>query len=82
MVKYATSDYSLVPVAGRGGGSRSLVVGEYVRKADEWLEADRRMPSKQRQTAQRVYERLVEECGFEDSYSSGIIMVSMQANIY
>lgn len=81
VVKYATSDYSSVPATGREG-SRSLIVGEYARKADEWLEADRRMPRKQRHIAQRVHERLVEECGFEGSCSSGIIMVSIQANIY
>ena len=68
VVKYATRDYSPTPTAGEG--SRSLVVGEYARKADEWLEADRRMPRKQRHTARRVHERLVEECGFEGSYSS------------
>ena len=66
VVKYASRDYSPVPAAGREG-SRSLVVGRYARKADEWLEADRRMPRKQRHTARRVHERLVEECGFEGS---------------
>ena len=69
VVKYATRDYSPTPTAGREG-SRSLVVGEYARKADEWLEADLRMPRKQRHTARRVHERLVDECGFEGSYSS------------
>lgn len=66
----------------RGLGVSRTTVGEYARKADEWLEADRRMPRKQRHIAQRVHERLVEECGFEGSCSSGIIMVSIQANIY
>ena len=37
-----------------------MVVGEYARKADEWLEADLRMPRKQRHTARRVHERLVD----------------------
>ena len=69
VVKYATRDYSPVPPTG-GTASRSPVAGEYARKADEWLEADRRMPRKQRHTARRVHERLVEECGFEGSYSS------------
>ena len=49
VVKYATRDYSPVPPTG-GTASRSLVAGEYARKADEWLEADRRMPRKQRHT--------------------------------
>ena len=57
VVKYATRDYSPVPPTG-GTASRSLVAGEYARKADEWLEADRRMPRKQRHTARRVHERL------------------------
>ncbi len=69
VVKYATRDYSPVPPTGETA-SRSLVAGEYARKADEWLEADRRMPHKQRHTARRAHERLVEECGFEGSYSS------------
>ena len=59
VVKYATRDYSPVPPTG-GTASRSLVAGEYARKADEWLEADRCMPRKQRHTARRVHERLVE----------------------
>lgn len=50
------------PFPGRRASTRA--------KADEWLEADRRMPRKQRHTARRVHERLVEECGFEGSYSS------------
>lgn len=54
VVKYATRDYSPVPPTG-GTASRSLVAGEYARKADEWLEADRRMPRKQRHTARRVH---------------------------
>lgn len=37
---------------------------------DEWLEADRLMPRKQRHTAKRVYERLRTERGFEGSYST------------
>ena len=69
VVKYATRDYSPVPPTGETA-SRSLVAGEYARKADEWLEADRSMPHKQRHTARRAHERLVEECGFEGSYSS------------
>ena len=34
----------------------------------KWLEADRFMPRKQRHTARRVYDRLVEERGFDGSY--------------
>ena len=35
---------------------------------DEWLQADRFMPRKQRHTAKRVYDRLVTEKGFTGSY--------------
>ena len=69
VVEYATRDYSPVPPTG-GTAGRSLVAGEYARKADEWLEADRRMPRERRHTARRVHERLVEECGFEGGHSS------------
>lgn len=34
-----------------------------------WLEADKNAPRKQRHTAQRVFDRLVDEEGFEGSYS-------------
>lgn len=36
---------------------------------DQWLEADRMMPRKQRHTAKRVFDRLVAEYGFDGSYS-------------
>lgn len=36
---------------------------------DAWLEADLRMPCKQRHIAKRVYDRLVAEHGFDGSYS-------------
>ena len=69
VARYATRDYSPAPPSG-GRGTRSLMTGEYARKAGEWLEGDLRMPRKQRHTARRVHERLVDECGFEGSYSS------------
>lgn len=37
---------------------------------EKWLEEDQRAPKKQRHTATRIYERLVEECGFIGSYSA------------
>lgn len=36
----------------------------------EWLESDREAPAKQQHTAQRIYERLVNEQGFTGSYST------------
>jgi transposase len=38
-------------------------LGEYRALIDEWLEADRRAPRKQRHTARRVWRRLVDEHG-------------------
>ncbi len=46
------------------------VLGPYIPIIDRWMEADRKMPRKQRHTAKRVYERLVEEEGYVGSYSS------------
>lgn len=37
---------------------------------DAWLEEDRRNWHKQRHTAKRIHERLVDECGFAGSYST------------
>ena len=42
---------------------------EFMPVVDGWLEADRRLPRKQRHTARRVYDRLVSEHGFTGSYS-------------
>jgi len=36
---------------------------------EDWLEADRTMPRKQRHTAKRVFDRLREECGFTGGYT-------------
>ena len=46
------------------------VLGAYIPKIDEWLKADRKVPRKQRHTAQRIYKRLQDECGYEGSYCS------------
>ena len=43
---------------------------EYIPTIDEWMEADRKVPRKQRHTAMRVYHRLQEELGYGGSYSS------------
>ena len=57
----------LARAQGRSSG-RSGMDG-YSSLVDSWLAADRRMPRKQRHTAKRVYDRLVEEAGFTGSYS-------------
>lgn len=41
----------------------------YIPLIDEWLEADRKAPRKQRHTAKRIWDRLREEQGFKGSYS-------------
>ena len=40
---------------------------KYIPSIDEW---DRKLPRKQRHTAMRIYHRLVEEQGYQGSYSS------------
>ena len=46
------------------------VMAEYIPKVNEWLEADEREPRKQRHTIVKIYKRLVEECGYRNSYNS------------
>lgn len=43
---------------------------DYIPSIDEWVEEDRKAPRKQRHTAKRIYDRLVEEQGYTGSYSS------------
>ena len=43
---------------------------EYITKIDEWMEMDRKAPRKQRHTAMRIYDRLVEEQGYTGCYRS------------
>jgi len=53
-----------VPVAKRAPvGRRAPKLGAYRALIDEWLEADREAPRKQRHTARRVWVRLVDEHG-------------------
>lgn len=66
--KYATmEDCSPKPAVRRG---RRSLIDAHSETVDSWLSADRLMPRKQRHTARRVYARLVEEEGFEGSFSS------------
>ena len=46
------------------------VLESFIPTIDEWLEADRRIPRKQRHTSKRVFDRLRDELGFTGSYSS------------
>lgn len=56
------------PAVGRA--PESPLLEPYVRLVDSWLAEDRRCWRKQRHTAKRVYDRLVEERGFTGSYST------------
>ncbi|WP_204212603.1 IS21 family transposase [Collinsella sp. An271] len=53
-----------------GRSPRSPILEPYAEAIDSWLAEDRRCWHKQRHTARRVYDRLVEEMGFEGSYST------------
>lgn len=46
------------------------VLGAYIEQINAWVEADRKVPRKQRHTAWRIYRRLCEEHGYTGSYSS------------
>ena len=56
------------PSAGRN--PESPLLEPYAETIDSWLREDRRCWFKQRHTARRVFDRLVEEEGFEGSYST------------
>lgn len=47
---------------------RTSIVAPYIDVITEWLEEDQKHWSKQRHTAKRIHERLVEEYGFTGSY--------------
>ena len=46
------------------------VLGDFIPIIDEWLEADRKVPRKQRHTMWRMFCLLRDEHGFTGSYSS------------
>lgn len=46
------------------------VLGPYLETIKKWLEADKDWPKKQRHTARRVYNRLVNECGYQGAEST------------
>lgn len=46
------------------------MLGEYIPVINEWLEADRKAPRKQRHTVWRIFCRLQDEYGYTGSYSS------------
>ena len=46
------------------------VLGHYLEIIDGWLKGDKEQPRKQRHTARRIYNRLVEECGYQGGEST------------
>ncbi len=46
------------------------ILKDYIPAIDEWMEADRKLPRKQRHTATRIYCRLRDELGYTGSYCS------------
>lgn len=53
------------PERARPEGRPAPALGPYRALIDEWLEADRKAPRKQRHTARRIWQRLTEEHGAE-----------------
>lgn len=45
-------------------------LGPYLEQIDNWLQADKKQPRKQRHTARRIYNRLVTECGYRGGEST------------
>jgi len=45
-------------------------LGDYLASIDRWLESDKEKPAKQRHTAHRIYNRLVDEHGFKGGEST------------
>ena len=62
--KYADCDDFNLVVTQKRKRSRP-VMGPYETIVDAWLLADRKLPRKQRHTAKRIYDRLIQEYGFK-----------------
>ena len=68
VAKYADmEDCSPKPKADRRYGSK---IDPYAHLVDEWLEADRLLPGKQRHTIRRVHDRLLAETDYDGEYST------------
>jgi transposase len=61
---------SVVPVKRAPVGRPAPKLGPYRAVVDEWLQADRVAPRKQRHTARRIYQRLVDEHGADVAEST------------
>lgn len=69
VAKYADMG-DMSPSAPVGGGRPHPATDAYAGWLDALLEADRGAPRKQRHTAKRIFDRLVDERGYEGSYAS------------
>ncbi|WP_131232669.1 IS21 family transposase, partial [Bifidobacterium longum] len=68
VAKYADmDDMTPKPPMDRRRGSK---IDPYAALVDEWLEADRMLPRKQRHTAKRVHDRLRAETGYDGEYTT------------
>jgi len=69
VAKYAElEDFSPAPVAPKARPAASVLTGfEHI--IEQWLGEDQRRPRKQRHTAKRIFDRLVQEHGFTGTYS-------------
>lgn len=68
VAKYADmDDMTPKPPTDRRRGSK---IDPYAALVDEWLEADRMLPRKQRHTAKRVHDRLRAETEYDGEYTT------------
>lgn len=69
VAKYAgAQDYSPAPPVARSRPGASVLTG-FDHIIEQWLAEDQRRPRKQRHTAKRVFDRLVDEHGYTATYS-------------
>ncbi|HRP77823.1 MAG TPA: IS21 family transposase, partial [Aquamicrobium sp.] len=61
--------YSVPPGYRRQAPVRRPKLDAFIPIIDQWLEADRAVPRKQRHTAKRVFDRLRDEHGFTGGYT-------------
>lgn len=59
-----------VPAYTRAKPTDAPILGTFHAQIQQWIHDDARQPPKQRHTARRIYQRLVEECAFTGSESS------------
>ena len=62
--------YSIPPGYRRRQEKRHPKLGNYIEKIEEILTLDLKLPSKQRHTAKRLYERLRDENGYDGGYDA------------